>query len=140
GGHHRLVRPDSVELIERAVAAFDHTPAERDPDVVVAAVELEAEEAIDEAGCITALEPVPAQRFVETAVRSHHALADRFDDDVGVTLQDGHEALQLREERLLPVAAHRSEQHVRIYVVRGLLLRGKIHGSDAALQYCHLNR
>ena len=113
-GHHRFVRPDAVELVERAVAAFHHAPAERDAGLVVAAIELQPEEAIDETGRVAALEPVPAQRFVEAAVRGDHALADRFDDDVGVTLEHRHEPLQLGEQRLLPVAAHRAEQHVGI--------------------------
>ena len=42
GRHHRLVGPEPVQLVERAVAAFHHAAAERGAGLVVAAVELEA--------------------------------------------------------------------------------------------------
>ena len=98
----------------------------------MAAIELQTQEAIDETGCITALESMPAQGFVEATVRRHHAVADRFDDDVGVSLQDGNEALQLGEERLLPLAAHRAEQYVGIGEIGDRLHGGRIRWVEAA--------
>ena len=88
-------------------------PAERDAGVVVVAVELEAEQAVDERGGLAAFEPVPAQRFVDAVVRRDHALAERLDDDVGVALEHRDEALQLLEQRPLRVRPHRAEQDRR---------------------------
>ena len=115
GRHHRLVGPEPVELVERAVAALDHAAAERDARRRSGSRSSSRPSSRStNAGRVAALEPVPAQRFVEPAVRRHHALAERLDDDVGVALEHRHEALQLFEQRLLALGAHRAEQHVGI--------------------------
>ena len=107
GPSHRRLRPSSP-------AAFDDAAAERGTLFVVAALELEAEQPVDERGGVAALEPVPAQRFVDAFVRAHHAFADRLDDDVGVALEHTDEALELLEHRPLSVRAHRAEQRAGV--------------------------
>src|ERR1700692_538809 len=61
--HHVCAGPQSVELFD--AAALDNAATERDPDVVVTAVELEAEETVDERGRFATIEAVPLQRFVD---------------------------------------------------------------------------
>ena len=63
--HHLDARPQSVELVD--AAAFDDAAAERDAFVVVAAVELEPEQAVDERGRVAAVEAVPPQALRRSA-------------------------------------------------------------------------
>ena len=91
------------------------TPGRTRRLLVVLAFELEAEQPVDERRGVAALEAVAAQRLVDAFVRAHHPLADRLDDDVGVTLEHAHEPLELLEQRRLGVrTAHRAEQRAGI--------------------------
>ena len=123
---HRLARPQPVELVERAVAALHDAAAERDAGVVVVAVELEAEQAVDERAGLAALEAVPAQRFVDPGVRRDHPLAERGDDDVGVAL----------EHRRRSVAAPRAAAPG----ARMRIAPSRTSGSDELLEARHRRR
>ena len=107
GPSHSRLRPSSPR-------AFDDAAAERGALFVVAPLELESEQAVDERGRVAALEPVPAQRFVDAFVRAHHAFADGLHHDVGVALEHADEALQLLEHRPLPFRPHRAEQRAGV--------------------------
>ncbi len=112
GGDHVVPFPQPVQC--RESAALDDAAAERDALVVVLAVELEAEQAVDERVRVAAVETMPAERLVDADVGADGALAQLVDDDIGVALEHGDVPLQLFEHRALTFRLHRAEQRARV--------------------------